>query len=101
MAKATRRSRKASMTIPLAVIAGFTPLVFQTVRSFNENGLDGASQALVAYTTGYSRWEGEWKFSYLMRGMGPVVGGILAHKLASKLGINRALANAGVPLLRI
>lgn len=89
------------MTLPVAVLAGFAPLAYQTYRSYQENGVDGASQALVALTTGYSRWEGAWKAEYLMKGMAPIVAGVLIHKLAGKFGINRALANAGVPLLRL
>lgn len=101
MAKAKARRRSQSMTVPVAVIAGFAPLVFQTYRSYTENGLDGASQALVALTTGYSRWEGKWVPQYMLKGLGPIVAGVLVHKLAGRIGINRALANAGIPLLRI
>lgn len=96
-----RARHKAAMTIPVAVVAGFAPLAYETVKQFQANGLDGASQALVAYTTGYSRWESKWRFDYLLKGMGPVVAGVVVHKLAGKLGINRALARSGVPFLRI
>jgi len=100
-AKAARRHSAAKFTLPVAVLAGFAPLAYTTYRSYSEKGLDGASQALVAYTTGYSRWENTWKFDYLLKGMGPVVAGIMVHKLAGRLGINRALSRARVPLLRI
>lgn len=89
------------MTLPLAVLAGFAPLTLQTLSMYQSSGFDGATQSLVAGTTGYSRWEGKWRAQYLMAGMGPIVLGILAHKVASRLGVNRALANAGVPVIRI
>ena len=97
-----RVGRKAkSMTLPLAVIAGFVPMGMNVWNSYKEGGLDKASQSLVAQTTGFSRYDGKWHFDYLMAGMGPVLSGILVHKLANKLGINRAIARAGVPILRL
>jgi hypothetical protein len=43
----------------------------------------------------------KWMPEYLMQGVGPIVVGVFVHKLASKLGINRGLARAGVPFLRV
>ncbi len=90
-----------SMTIPLAVIAGFVPMGMNVWTSYKEGGLDKASQSLVAQTTGYSRYDGKFHLDYLVAGMGPVLGGILVHKLANKLGVNRAIGRAGVPFLRL
>jgi len=39
--------------------------------------------------------------SLLAHGFGPLLGGFLIHKVASKLGVNRELGRAGVPILRI
>jgi len=96
-----RAHKRPGMTIPLAVVAGFGPLVYETIKATKANGFDGTSQALLAYTTGFSRWEGKWKAEYLMKGMGPVVAGLLVHKLAGRLGLNRALGKAGIPFVRV
>jgi hypothetical protein len=98
--KAKHRS-KPGFTVPVAVLAGFAPMAYETYSNYQKNGLDGASQAIVALTTGYSRWEGAWKLQYLLKGMGPVVLGMFIHKMAGRLGLNRTLARAGVPFLRI
>jgi hypothetical protein len=37
----------------------------------------------------------------LVYGLWPVMGGAAIHMIANKMGINRALKNAGIPLIRI
>ena len=99
---AKRARRKAQARVPLAVIGGFVPILFNTYNGYKENGVDGATQNLVAFTTGYSRWEGKFKAEYLIKGMAPVVIGMMVHKLVGgKLGLNRAIARAGIPYLSI
>jgi hypothetical protein len=95
-----RHSRKHGMTLPLAVLAGFAPLALNALKDYRDGGVPVMGKGLVLRTTGMNTETGKWMPEYLVQGMGPVVAGILAHKLASKLGINRALAGAGIPLLR-
>jgi hypothetical protein len=89
------------MTIPVAALAGFVPLAGNAIKDFKDGGVTVLGKGLVLRTTGMNTDTGKWMPEYLMQGLGPIVAGVLAHKLASKLGVNRALANAGVPLLRI
>lgn len=101
-AKPKRNRRKAHMTIPLAVIGGFAPLVVNTVGGYRNGGMTEASRRVLKGLSGYDYRNGQWSPSYAMAwGLGPIVGGMLVHKLAGRLGINRMLAQAGIPLVRI
>jgi hypothetical protein len=51
--------------------------------------------------TGYEPRNKSFNLMYMKDGTLPIVGGLVVHKLASKLGVNRMLSQAGVPLLRI
>lgn len=102
MAKAKTHRRKAGFTLPVAVIAGMAPIALHTMNGYKSGGISGALNDLSAYTTGYVPADNQWKAAHLIEGMGPVVAGILVHKyIGGKLGVNRMLANAGVPLVRI
>jgi hypothetical protein len=53
-------------------------------------------------TTGYDPTDGKIKFGYAIQKLyGPLAIGFAAHTIASKLGVNRMLARAGVPFIRI
>lgn len=102
MAKKKTRRKKNGFTIPLLVA---TPLAMEGVKIVGEINRGVPSYEILdrfmyAYT-GFSPRLMSWKFDRLMIGLFPLLGGLFAHKVASKLGINRALANAGVPLIRM
>jgi hypothetical protein len=101
--KAKHRT-KAGMTLPLAVIAGFAPLgigLFGAVRRGMAGDTAGMAQEVTIRTTGYNTDDGHWHGGVFMQSYGPILAGLLVHKLASKLGVNRALSGAKVPFLRI
>lgn len=100
MAKARAKHRSQSMTIPVAVIAGFAPMASYVLSRYQSGGASGALSGLCVATTGFDTTSGHFDWKLLASNSGPVVLGILAHKLAGRLGVNRALANAGVPFLR-
>ncbi len=93
-----RHHRRPGFTLPLAVVGGFMPL---GVGLWNRraSATDMGNYA-ISSLTGYMPGQG-WNAGYMKNGAGPIVLGILAHKVAGKLGVNRALAKAGVPFLRI
>jgi len=76
-------------------------MVSDVVHGFQTGGLASASNDLLANVSGYDARAKKWDFSLLLQGMGPVVAGLMVHKLAGKLGINSALARAGIPWLRV
>jgi hypothetical protein len=61
--------------------------------------LDGLSRRLTGFGTAGSG--GLWEPKHLASGLFPLLGGIAVHKLASKMGVNRAIAQAGIPILRV
>lgn len=104
MARARARAkahRRAGFTLPVAVVAGFVPLGLNVINGAKTGGINGAGFELVRGTTGYNWQAGRMEWPALVRGMGPILAGILVHKLAGRLGVNRALSRAGVPVLRV
>lgn len=97
----SRGRSRAGFTLPLAVIAGFGPMTADVIHGFQTGGIAAATNDLLANVTGYDARGKTWSFGLLARGMGPVVAGVLVHKLAGRLGINRALGRAGIPFIRI
>lgn len=101
MAK-TRRRKAASMTVPVAVIAGFAPFAMHLAQGYKDAGLKGVANNAVLDTTGYYPLENRFDMKWpIAKFYGPVLAGLLVHKLAGKLGVNRTLARAGVPFLRV
>jgi hypothetical protein len=63
-------------------------------------GIEEAGHNAVVSLTGYEYRSGHFKLGDA-KGMFGLLIGMGAHKLASRLGINRAIARAGIPLVRI
>jgi hypothetical protein len=96
-----KHSRRHGMTLPVAVIAGFVPLASNGLRDYQQGGLDLLGTGLTWRLTGYNQMSQRFDFSGLSSGLLPILMGIGVHKLAGRLGINRALSSAGIPLLRV
>lgn len=93
-----KRSRK-QMTIPLAVVAG---LAIPASRAWGHHNIEGGLKQLAYDFTGWNAWTNKWEGWYGMKnGVLPVGLGFLLHKLANRFGVNRALANAGIPYIRL
>jgi len=89
------------MTLPLAVLAGFVPLGMRGYNGFKGNGWAGAVDGVSSGLTGYSIFEKSWHPEIMLANVTPILGGFLVHMIATRLGVNRALGRAKVPLLRI
>lgn len=98
MAKHKTHHRRKT-TIPLAIMAGVSVPVIGAVQLAGSNPA-GIPPYLVAGFTGMGA-DGNFNFANLKMGALPVAAGMAAHWIASKLGINRALGQAGVPFIRI
>lgn len=95
-----RRSKQ--MSIPLAVVGGFVPMGADVLSAFRIGGVEAALGHVSLCTTGYDPSDGKWKPMFAVQKLyGPLLLGAVVHKVANKLGINRALAGAGIPLLRV
>jgi len=96
--KAKKSRRRTGMKIPLAVVAGFMPLgagIWQ--RKADPRALGGY---VLGSLTGYQPGAG-WNTQFMSEGALPILAGFTAHWLAGRLGVNRLLGRAGIPLIRI
>lgn len=93
-----RRHSRPKFTLPVAVVAGFVPLAVGTWN--RRSSATAMSQYLSGALTGYVPGQG-WNPALLKDGALPIILGIMAHKVAGRLGLNRAIARAGVPFIRI
>jgi hypothetical protein len=96
MAKKTHRKR-GGFTVPVAVLAGFAPMISDVAQL----GIMQTPHVVAYELLGYNTWDKTWKGDRAVKGWAPILAGFLVHKLAGKLGINRAIAQAGIPILRI
>lgn len=97
-----RFHRKAKMTIPIAPTIGL--IATATNNGVIQNATAGnwglVVDALKWNFTGITP-DGSFNGSALIQNMTPLIVGVGVHVAASKLGVNRMLANAKVPYIRI
>lgn len=102
MAKKKARRKSNGFTIPLTIAL---PLVNSGVRMITEAKQSGAQVAVenqIGYWTGFNPRVGDFRgWSRMQKGIGLMLVGGVAHKVAGKLGINRAIAGAGIPFIRV
>lgn len=102
LARRKKRRGKRSFTIPLAPIAGLiaSPALRSAVTDAVGGNWDGA-MANLGQMVGY--WDGKFYPEKVAANIGPMVLGLLVHKFVGgpPLNLNRTLANAGVPVVRI
>ncbi len=103
MAKKKEAKRKApQMTLPIAFIGGFAPLVMHIKsRVQGGDGWVGGIAKGVQTGMGYNPDTKQWGIGNAKLGILPIMLGFGVHKLAGMLGVNRALAQAKIPLIRI
>lgn len=100
MAKRTKkRSSRRKLTIPLAIVGGLTPVVVG-VYNRRSSGAEMAAYLQKGFT-GVDPSTGSFNLANLRLGMVPVLSGVLVHKLAGMLGVNRAIGRTGLPFIRI
>ena len=100
-ARAGRRSHQ--LTIPIAVVAGFGPIIADSVQTMKDpnQGVGQLPHVFAWHLAGYNTWDKSWSFDRMAKGWAPIVAGLVAHKLANRFGINAMLARNKVPLIRI
>ncbi len=99
--RSKRPRRRSGFTVPLAVVAGFGPPLAMTVRGFQAGGIQEGVNNLTRSMTGFDPITARWNIANMRTGALPVAVGIIVHKLAGMLGVNRALARANVPFIRV
>jgi len=96
--RSSRPRSRAKFSIPISIVAGFMPVAVGVWNRRNSGTEIG--NYLQAGFTGIGT-DGKFNIANMRQGMMPVTAGFVAHMVASKLGINRAIARAGIPLIRI
>lgn len=95
--------RAAKTTFPVAVLAGLAvPAIDIWKNGLGQGDFQRAGITATAIFTGYNPESHTWELSYLKRGLLPVVAGMAVHKfIGGSLGVNRMLARAKVPFIRL
>lgn len=106
MAKRNRKRSKRKMTLPIAPLAGLAVGMVPAVDVFIKSGgkdLISPIDHLSSVYTGYGIFSKDWRLDRLAQGLMPLVGGLLIHKFVggAPLNLNKSLAQAGVPIIRI
>lgn len=96
--KKSRRSNK--MTLPLAVLLPVAAPVAEAVGIMAKGDVKGGIAFATAKFTGLQS-DGTFNAAYLMNTYGPMAAGALIHWGAGRMGVNRALGKAKIPLIRI
>lgn len=96
------RGYKKGFTLPLAVIGGLAAGVAPAIQSAMSGDFNLAARDLLYSYTGIGI-DNQFSLEGLKRGLIPLAAGVLIHKFVggSPINVNRVLANAGVPFIRI
>lgn len=91
------------MTIPLAPMAGLAAGLADPVIAALNGDYPRVALTLVSNYTGYDISQNKWNPAALLKGVAPLVAGLLVHKFIGgpPLNLNKVLANARVPFIRI
>lgn len=100
-ALAKRKRRAVKTTIPITVVGGIAAGMARPMESYLKGNIETGTSLVVRRYVGYDFQRNSWNLGELKYGLIPLLGGVLVHKLAGKLGINRAIASTGLPYIRL
>lgn len=102
MAKRKRVHRSRKTTIPIGLLAGVFPGVWDGVRAIQTGDAGLAGTVILRDYTGIDLQTQRFDGFFLWRGLYPLIAGMMVHRfVGGSLGVNRSLAAAGVPFIRI
>lgn len=94
-----KKSRKQDRAIPLLLTL---PVVVPAIRTYNEVGLSKAfPEYFLLESTGYSTTDSKFNENVIKRQLGLVVAGMVGHKIANRLGINKHLKKMTMGYLKL
>jgi hypothetical protein len=86
----------------MAVVAGFAPISYNVYQDVKSGSPSNALRTISAGITGFNMVDSKWEPHNMVTGLFPIALGFGVHKyIGGKLGLNRMLSKAGVPLIRI
>ena len=100
MSRKHHKYHKPKMTLPVSIVAGFMPGVTRVVAA-RSGGLTGIASEAGRIFIGYDMATGKFNMNSMMMGTLPIILGVLVHKIANALGVNRFLASKRIPFIRL
>lgn len=83
-----------AIVVPAGAILGGGDGQTGMIAAFNSGNMSTiateAKNILPLEIVGY-RWDGTWDFGIILRNLGLIVGGVAAHSLANRFGLNRQM----------
>lgn len=97
-----RPHHKAGRTISLAVIAGLAPTFTMAYDGFKQgDNPAGILKNVTMRWTGFNTNDGKFYPGQMKYNLLPAIAGVMVHKVAGMMGLNRYIASAGIPWVRI
>ena len=75
--------------------------MIEPIKRAIDNDFEGAIRELAQTTTGVSLDDGSWNPEWMKKFWVPVIAGIVGHKVANMLGLNRVFARLPSPLNKL
>lgn len=97
------RHHSNKFTLPMAPIGGLAVGLYNPISQLTKGNFRAAAEYAVweyagiadPYMNPHFDWNG------LMHGTVPLLAGVVIHKIAGRLGVNKVLARSGVPVFRV
>ena len=96
-----KRRRRGPRTIPILPLAGLGAAVAEPVRRVVSGDVEGGLIELVQRSTGVCVADGSFNPEWLKSFWVPVIVGIIGHKVANMLGLNRVFSRLPSPLNKL
>lgn len=93
--------RRAKTVLPLAVVGGLAAGVAEPLQYAASGRFTDGMRQLSKNYSGYDPIGKYWSVKDLKAGLIPLMIGVMIHKVAGKMGVNRAIARSGIPFVRI
>ena len=98
---AKKKKRRRSRTIAILPIIGLAGGLSEPIQVAMRGDFENAANLAVAHYTGYNFINGTYSIEWLKKGWIPLIAGVIGHKAANMLGINRAFADLPSPLNKL
>jgi hypothetical protein len=95
-----RRNNRNGFKLPVAILAGFGPGFIRLYQ--NSYAMDAFTNEASRIYLGVDWQDQKWNPAWMKRGTFPIVLGFLVHYVVGvRMGVNRMLSRAGVPIIRV
>ncbi len=96
-----RRRKNGGFRIPITIAGPMLYVANKVKDDYTAGGMDRALRFGMMSFIGLDVADGKFKSVSLRHGLYPLLAGMLVHKGANALGLNRAIAKSGLPWIRI